>query len=75
MKKVILSLGLCFFLTLGFALDANAWWWKKHSVTCTATNTITISIAGQSIEFNESWEGTKDVCRSGNDWCLSSSCA
>jgi len=63
------------FLTMGFSFGANAFWWEQNTVTCTATNTFTMEIAGQTFEFTETWEGTKRVCRSGDSFCLSSNCS
>jgi hypothetical protein len=74
MKKVfVFVFGLA--MTLGFAQDANAWWWKKYEVDCKAGLTITIGIDGViQVGSTESWEGKKNVCRDGDEWCWASDC-
>lgn len=74
MKKIVIAC-LGFACMFGFSTDANAFWWKSNSVKCKATNTFSIGYAGVELQFEESWEGTKTVCKSGDGWCWSSSCS
>jgi hypothetical protein len=79
MKKIfVLAFGLV--MTLGFAQDANAWWWKKYEVDCKAKLTTSVTIgegnklASVSVGFEETWDGKKNVCRDGDEWCWASDC-
>lgn len=70
MKKIV-AMCLSMALVFGFSLDASALWWKKTTVKCTVTKTLSLVV----YEESETYEGTKDVCRSGEDWCLGSRCS
>lgn len=73
MKKIFaLAFGLA--MTLGFAQDANAWWWKSVQVDCVAKLTTKIGEGPVEVTFEETWNGTKGVCRDGDEWCWSTSC-
>ena len=66
-------------LFLGFSLfgisNSYAFFWTPQERDCTATLTYTIEIAGVEVEFTETWEGTKQVCKDGNSFCWASDCA
>ena len=74
MKKVfVIVFGLA--MTMGFYQDANAWWWRKTSVKCDAKTILKIGEGPIEITFEQSWEGVKSICRSGENWCWSSDCS
>lgn len=74
MKKVfVFAFGLV--MTLGFAQDANAWWWRSVKVECQAKLTTEIGDGPAEVTFEETWTGEKSVCRDGEEWCWSSSCS
>jgi len=74
MKKVfVFAVGLA--MTLGFAQDANAWWWQKYEVDCKAMLSVTLGEGPIEVSFEETWEGKKNVCRDGDSWCWGSSCS
>jgi hypothetical protein len=70
MKKVfVFAVGLT--MTLGFAQDANAWWWQEEEYNCTVTQTVNLIV----YEWSETYEGTRTKCVSGEDWCFSQRCS
>ena len=70
MKKVfVFAFGLA--MTIGFSQDANAWWWRKETITCTVTESFNLVV----YEWSQSYEGTKDVCKDGDSWCFTSYCS
>lgn len=69
MKKVFaLVFGLA--MTIGFTQDANAWWWKSQTLTCTITETISVGF----YEETATYPGTFSKCVDGSDWCLPQRC-
>lgn len=55
--------------------DANAWWWEKKEVDCTATLGVTLGAdTPVEVTFEQSWEGKKNVCRDGDSSCWGSDC-
>lgn len=68
-------------LFFGFALsvlsvtNSFAFWWTPQERDCTATLTYTVEIEGVEIEFTETWNGTKKVCKDGDSFCWASDCA
>ena len=70
MKKIfVLAFGLV--MTLGFAQDANAWWWRSQTLTCTVTETVSF------LWWEESgtYPGTFSKCIDGDEWCLPQRCS
>lgn len=74
MKKVF-ALVFCLAMTIGFAQDANAWWWQRTEVKCEAKLIIKLGEGPAEVTFEQSWDGVKYVCRDGDSWCWSSDCS
>lgn len=74
--KIVKILSLSLGLSLLGISNSYAFWWTPQERDCTATLTYTLGLEeGVEVEFSETWQGTKRVCKDGDSWCWSSDCS
>lgn len=71
MKKIM---SVTFALVLLGSIEANAWWWKKQTVKCTSSTELKVTLGPFEVTIGESYETTKTICKSGENWCTTGFC-